>query len=158
MMNHLHDAICKQGAYHSQFVLKKERCIECGGNLLLRRDRPSKTTIYTVHFRVINIANIAQIIDEDATLCNIMDTIQKIHQSCILIVIGMVTYFISSQGTALELQLLTRFDFELLIGQVSCKQNTEIYNATHGYSFTKKTCSLRYETDTDDSADYLDNV
>ena len=59
-----------------------------------------------------------------------------------LIVIGMVTYFVSNQETAFELQLLTRFDFELLIGQVSYKQNAEIYNATHGYSSTKKHAHL----------------
>ena len=31
-------------------------------------------------------------------------------------------YFVSSHETAFELQLLTRFDFELLIGQIRYKQ------------------------------------
>ena len=50
-------------------------------------------------------------------------------------------YFMSSQETAFDLQLLVRFDVQLLIGQTSYKQTAEIYNIIHGYDDTKKSCT-----------------
>ena len=49
-------------------------------------------------------------------------------------------YFVSTKETAVELQVLSRFDAELLVGQTSYKQRAEIYNIIHGYNFVKKKC------------------
>lgn len=56
-------------------------------------------------------------------------------------------YFVSTQETAFELQLLQRFDTELLIGQISYKQRAEIYNATHGYDSAKKRCVMNTDSE-----------
>ena len=50
-------------------------------------------------------------------------------------------YFLSSQETGYELEMLRRFDVELLIGQVSYQQKADIYNISNGYDTTKKYCS-----------------
>ena len=50
-------------------------------------------------------------------------------------------YFLSSQETAFDLQLLVIYDVQLLSGQVSYKQTAEIHNAVHGYDGVKKQCS-----------------
>ena len=47
-------------------------------------------------------------------------------------------YFISTQETGFELQMLKNYDVELLIGQISYKQKADIYNITNGYDVTKK--------------------
>ena len=51
------------------------------------------------------------------------------------------TYFVSSSETAFEMCLLTKFDVELLHGQISYKQRAEIYNHNNGYPVPPKTCS-----------------
>ena len=50
-------------------------------------------------------------------------------------------YFVSTSRTAFELELLKRFDFELLIGELSYKQKSEIYNCVNGYDDVQKRCS-----------------
>ena len=52
-----------------------------------------------------------------------------------------LAYFVSLQKTAFERTMLANFDHELLIGQISYKQEAEIYNAFHGYECIKKQCS-----------------
>ena len=39
----------------------------------------------------------------------------------------------SSGETAFDMELLNRFDFNILIGQISYRQAAEIYNYYHGY-------------------------
>ena len=52
-------------------------------------------------------------------------------------------YFVSSQETAFELDMLQKFDVELLIGQISYKQKTDIYNLYHGYEQIAKQHNAR---------------
>ena len=47
-------------------------------------------------------------------------------------------YFVSTRETAFEMSLLEQFDIEILIGQLSYKQRSEIYNMKHGYDKAKK--------------------
>ena len=42
-------------------------------------------------------------------------------------------YFMSTQRTAFKLSMINKFDVELLIGQISYKQKSDIYNYVHGY-------------------------
>lgn len=62
-------------------------------------------------------------------------------------------YFISSQETVFDLQLLVRYDVQLLIGQVSYKQTAEIYNAIHGYDDVKKQCFSTRDSENDSSSE-----
>ena len=50
-------------------------------------------------------------------------------------------YFLSSQETGFELEMLRRFDVELLVGQISYQQKADIYNIYNGYDTTNKYCS-----------------
>ena len=50
-------------------------------------------------------------------------------------------YFLSSQETGFEMKMLNDFDVELLIGQISYKQKSDIYNISKGYDTTRKTCT-----------------
>lgn len=43
-------------------------------------------------------------------------------------------YFMSTRETALSIDMLSRLDREILIGQISYKQRADIYNDIHGYS------------------------
>ena len=47
-------------------------------------------------------------------------------------------YFVSTRETAFEMSLLDHFDIEVLIGQLSYKQRSEIYNMKHGYDKARK--------------------
>lgn len=43
-------------------------------------------------------------------------------------------YFMSTRETALSMDMLCRFDREILIGQLSYKQRADLYNDIHGYN------------------------
>ena len=47
-------------------------------------------------------------------------------------------YFLSTRETAFEMAMLKQLDVEILIGQLSYKQRSEIYNVVHGYDKAKK--------------------
>ena len=49
--------------------------------------------------------------------------------------------FLSSQETGFEMKMLSDFDVELLIGQISYKQKSDIYNISKGYDTTRKICT-----------------
>ena len=53
----------------------------------------------------------------------------------------MTPYFLSFQETGFEMKMLNDFDVELLIGQISYKQKSDIYNISKGYDTTRKTCT-----------------
>ena len=58
---------------------------------------------------------------------------------------GEMEYFLSTRETAFEMSVLKQFDIEILIGQLSYKQRSDIYNIKHGYDNAKKiktTCAL----------------
>ena len=45
-------------------------------------------------------------------------------------------YFVSSRETVFSMNLLRRFDTQVLLGQMSFKQCAEVYNYLHDYSST----------------------
>ena len=53
-------------------------------------------------------------------------------------------YFLSSQETGFELQMLQKLDAELLFGQNSYQQKADIY-ISNGYDTTKKYCATTKE-------------
>ena len=46
-------------------------------------------------------------------------------------------YFMSTRETAFEMAMLKQLDAEILIGQLSYKQKSKIYNVVHGYDKAK---------------------
>ena len=112
----------------------------CRGELRVKADRPSRLVVYTesgtlpgTHYR--------KICKNSRKGCN---TTQ--HYGFSSTESGVVTYdddwqsqayFLSSRETAIEMKMLTQLDAAILIGQISYKQQAEIYNYTHGYSESK---------------------
>ena len=127
-------------------VPNQTNCISCGGNLLLRSDRPSRISLYTeslgtvpgTHYhkycqnyrkgcRLVQYYGYHKTGSENAEYSANWDTLP---------------YFISTQETGFEIKFLKQFDVELLIGQVSYKQKADIYNIAKGYDTTKKFSSV----------------
>ena len=55
-----------------------------------------------------------------------------------------VQYFISSRDTTFSLDTLRCLDANVLIGQISFKQQADIYNYTHGYSKSEAKMTSRF--------------
>lgn len=51
-------------------------------------------------------------------------------------------YFVSTSEAAIEMNMLKKFDYELLLGQISYNQKAEIYNYSNGYPVHPKKCSM----------------
>lgn len=146
------------------FISKKKNCVSCGGKLLIRADRPSHVTLYTDSCGTLPALHYRKYCANSKRGCKIVQHYgyhtkgpSKLHFDENW---DEIKYLMSSQETAFELQILYKFDFELLIGQVSYKQKAEIYNAIHGYEDVKKRCSKRCsinsqecDSDCDDSID-----
>lgn len=123
----------------------KKHCESCSGKLILRPDRPSNTTLYTESLGTLPAVHYRKYCANSKRGCNIVQHYgyhtkgpSKLNYDADW---EKLQYFISSQETAFEVSMLQKFDFELLIGQLSYKQRAEIYNATHGYEAIKKKCS-----------------
>ena len=54
-------------------------------------------------------------------------------------------YFVSTHKTAFETKILVTFNGELLIGQISYKQRSDIYNYIHFYENLQKTISQGHD-------------
>jgi hypothetical protein len=65
-----------------------------------------------------------------------MAIIVKMEMYCVTMKIFVL--FMSTRETAFEMALLHQLDAEVLIGQLSYKQRSEIYNVKHGYDSVKK--------------------
>ena len=65
---------------------------------------------------------------------------------------GKLPYFVSTSKTGFSMVFLERFDAELLLGQVSYKQKSDIYNFYNKYEKTQKRCQTK-ATSTNDSDD-----
>ena len=137
-------------------ISNKEKCSICDGNLLLRADRPSNVTLYTdangtlpaTHYRKYCQKKSCSVVQHygyytTGSASNVHYDLDWKEQ----------TYLLSSHETGFELNLLARFDVELLIGQMSYKQKADIYNEVNKYDDKKKKCS----SDDRELCDDLDN-
>lgn len=125
-------------------------CLLCGSKLLLRNDRPATMVIYDTirgtlpasHFhkycsrrtcsftQYYGYYTVGGSKSCQATYTNDW----KSHE-----------YFISSKETAFSMDFLLRLDAEIVIGQLSYKQRSDIYNHIHKYSIESHLLS-RYAT------------
>lgn len=136
-------------------VSRNEKCLECSGNLLLRGDRPSRVTVYTESQGTVIGSHFVKFCQHFRKGCSFNQhygyhSMGNKSTSYYDSDWDKHPYLVSTSQTAFELTLLQRFDFELLIGELSYKQKSEIYNCLNGYDDIKKTCSsvktARYET------------
>lgn len=125
-------------------ISNKQFCVKCGGNLLLRKDRPSQITLYTDTHGTLPSYHYRKYCTNNKRGCHIVQHYGYFTDGPTEMQFDLDwedhRYFVSTKETAVELQVLSRFDAELLVGQTSYKQRAEIYNITHGYDFVKKKC------------------
>ena len=109
---------------------KERNCVACGGQLLLRKDRPSYISVYDTHFGPLQgthyhkKCSLTQYYGYHTTgggnsLVVYNDNWMEYQ------------YFVSSSLTAFSLRTLREADAQILIGQLSYQQIAEIFNHIH---------------------------
>lgn len=127
-------------------VSSNQSCQECGGKLLLRGDRPSKIAIYTDTQGTLLGSHVVKYCQNSRKGCKFSQhygyhTLSDSSVSHYDKNWNELPYLLSTNQTAFEMKLLERFDVELLIGELSYKQKSEIYNCMNGYDDVQKKCS-----------------
>ena len=117
-------------------ISQKSECSICRGSLSIRMDRPSTVTIYDDQLGTIPGTHYQKYCRRPKC---------RLHQYYGYYTVGdngellydndwsSLPYFGSTQKTAFSMTLLRNYDAQLLIGQVSYKQQATIYNYIHGY-------------------------
>lgn len=123
-------------------------CLLCGSQLQLRSDRSSKITLYTDSFGSVPGTVYHKYCKSYRKGCKFVQYYgyhKKGGNGLMFYNTNWksLPYFMSSQETGFELSMLTKFDAELLIGQISFKQKAEIYNVSMDYDSVKKRCSSK---------------
>ena len=119
------------------------QCPECGGNLIVRKDRYSKVTLYSKSMGTVFARHYYKYCKNNRHGCNVSQhygyyTVGDAHRNIYDDNWAELPYFISSHETAFETSMLKTFDAELLIGQMSYKQKADIYNYDNGYEMISK--------------------
>lgn len=119
-------------------------CKLCGGNLLVRADRPSFLTGYTNSLGTVPVTHFRKYCNKARTGCSFTQ-----HYGFHTFGEGTdvtydenwadLPYFVSTYKTAFEMSMLKAFNAEVLIGQVSYNQRCDVYNYIHGYEDRHKT-------------------
>lgn len=127
-------------------VSSHTKCQLCHGSLLIRKDRPSRVTVYTETYGTVigtHYHKYCQNFRKGCSFHQYYGYHSKGSQSVSFYESNWAenAYFVSSSETAFELKLLTKFDSELLHAHVSYKQKAEIYNHSNNYPVLPKTCS-----------------
>lgn len=118
-------------------ISDKKVCQQCGSNLLLRKDRPSSLVIY--HDTMGSIPGTHYHKYCSNKKCSFVQfygyytTKFGTSQQSVYFDPDWKTlaYFVSSRETAFEMKLLYRFDSQILLGQQSFKQCSDVYNHFH---------------------------
>ncbi len=124
-------------------ISPNSKCTACSSGLLVKADRPSKIVLYTEQFGTIHGTHYRKICKRFHAGCSFVQHYgyhtnggeNVVYEDDSL----SLPYFISTRETGFQTSLLQRFDIEILIGQLSYKQRSDIYNLQHGYDKAKKT-------------------
>ena len=126
-------------------VPDQTKCYLCSGKLLLRRDHPSRVTLYTDTLGTVTATHFHKYCQNNRKGCKLVQFYgyYKAGDGATQYCENWMTlpYFLSSQETGFEMAMLKQFDVELLVGQVSYKQKAYIYNLSKGYDTTQKECT-----------------
>ena len=110
-------------------------CLLCGCKLQLRKDRHASVVIYDTKYGTISGAHFHKFCP--SRTCSFTQY-YGYHSTNNKMMFNSewrsLPYFISSRDTAFSLDILTQLDANLMIGQISFKQQADIYNYTHGYT------------------------
>lgn len=127
-----------------------QKCSLCGGKLLTRQDRPSRITVYTESFGTLAGTHYHKYCQNYSKGCNYRQFYgyhSEGSQSIQFYDEDWTT--VSTSESAFEMSLLTRFDAEVLLGQISYNQKANIYNYINGYPVPPKKCSKQEHLQTD---------
>lgn len=118
-------------------ISDKKTCQQCGSSLLLRKDRPSSLVIYhdtmgtipgTHYHKYCSNKRCSYVQFYGYHTTNSGPSQHSIHFDPDW---KTNTYFVSSRETAFDMKLLCRFDSQILLGQQSFKQCSDVYNHFH---------------------------
>lgn len=110
-------------------------CASCGSQLQLRKDRHASVTIYDHRLGTIPGAHFHKLCQKKT--CNVAQYYGYYTNKGQVVFNSnweSLRYFGSSRETFFAVEFLQQSDAHLLLGQLSFKQQAEIYNYTHGYS------------------------
>lgn len=124
-------------------ISSKEKCGACGECLLVREDRPSFPVIYCNEMGTINGTHFRKYCSKHWKGCSFTQH-YGFHQNGNDPEIKYdddyldLPYFLSTNMTAFATKFMNALSAEILLGQISYKQKSEIYNYTHGYDTVAK--------------------
>lgn len=113
-----------------------ENCILCKSKLFIRNDRSVQATLYDPTFGSMPAIHYTRYCRKKG--CSLQqhygyytkgDSSEITYNDDAL----SLSYFMCSRESAFSMEILKKFDSECLIGQISYKQCTEIFNNYHGY-------------------------
>ena len=118
-------------------------CKLCGGRLLMRKDRPSFPVIYTDNLGSVNGTHFRKYCQNNVKGCSFTQhygcyttgskSTMVYDKNCMEL-----PYFLSTTMTAFATRMLTTLSAEILLGQMSYRQKTDIYNYIHDYDAATK--------------------
>ena len=117
-------------------------CRICKSKLLVKADRSSRVTIYSDTFGTVEGTHYRKVCKNFRSSCPFVQHYGFYSVGGTDIICDedfqSLPYFLSTRETAFEMAMLKQLDVEILIGQLSYKQRSEIYNVVHGYDKAKK--------------------
>ena len=121
-----------------------KQCKSCNEKLLVRADRPSHLTLYSNTLGTVPATYFSLYCQTWRKGCSFVqcygfskandDTTDRTYD----INWKSLPYFVSTQQTAFNMNLLIRLDADVLIGQTTYNQLSDIYNEIHGYCSKRK--------------------
>ena len=133
-------------------ISPNQTCLQCGSSLLVKADRPSIVTVYTDTFGTVSSTHYRKLCKKFRSGCHFVQHYGHYSTGGSSIYFNdnwkELTYFLSTRNTAVEMSLLAQLDAEVLVGQLSYKQRSEIYNIKHGYDKAMKKKDKDHEPST----------
>lgn len=124
-------------------VSAKTRCKLCQGELQVRSDRPSYPVIYTNNLGTISGTHFRKYCQNNWKGCSFtqhygfhsIGNDSEVIYDCDSLDLP---FFLSTHATAFQTKLLLTLTAEVLLGQLSYTQKTDIYNYVHNYDSQMK--------------------
>ena len=141
--------LCCMKGFHEKplgivLLSDNKQCKSCNGKLLVRADRPSHLTLYSNTLGTVPATHFSLYCQNWRKGCSFVqcygfskandDTTDRTYD----INWKSLPYFVSTQQTAFDMNLLIRLDADVLIGQNTYNQLSDIYNEIHGYCSKRK--------------------
>lgn len=122
-------------AFGIVLISDKTSCVNCGGKLILRKDRPASLVLYDDSFGAVPASHFHKYCSNHT--CSVTQYYGYYTTGgCDLQVFynadwSSLPYFVASRETAFSTLLLQRLDSEIVIGQLSYQQRANIFNDVH---------------------------